>query len=91
MKNQIRRHGSTNVTAEEAGDAFFVLPASLVIYDYVRYPCGDPIEPIEMATMVIRLSVAKLVILILLPPADMITLQHKAHYKKGRFGNAIRH
>ncbi|CAH8713472.1 hypothetical protein M5W83_16670 [Paenibacillus thiaminolyticus] len=67
MNNEIGRQPDQRTSRRKRlVSLLLVLPASLVIYDYVRYLCGGPIEPIEMATMVIRLSIAKLVILILL-------------------------
>ena len=67
MNNEIGRQPDQRTSRRKRWvSILLVLPASLVIYDYVRYLCGGPIEPIEMATMVIRLSIAKLVILILL-------------------------
>ncbi|CAH8771199.1 hypothetical protein [Paenibacillus dendritiformis] len=67
MNDQIRRQPNQRTSRRKRlATLLLVLPASLVIYDYVRYICGGPIEPMEMATMLIRLSIAKLVILILL-------------------------
>ncbi|WII35318.1 hypothetical protein [Paenibacillus thiaminolyticus] len=67
MNNEIGRQPDQRTSRRKKLVSLLLgLPASLVIYDYVRYLCGGPIEPIEMAAMVIRLSIAKLVILILL-------------------------
>ncbi|MDG0875542.1 hypothetical protein L5D93_25200 [Paenibacillus thiaminolyticus] len=59
MNNEIGRQPDQRTSRRKRlVSLLLVLPASLVIYDYVRYLCGGPIEPIKMATMVIRLSIA---------------------------------